>query len=129
MPAHRHSVQVVSPLLDSYRARLVLSGVTTATLVAKMICLTAFARTIAPRDLAEATRSDCETFLTSRPLKPESRRAYRSHLRGFFAWAWEEGMVAEDVTARIPAVRVPRRTPRPMSQPDLDRALAGGGGA
>jgi integrase/recombinase XerC len=128
MPAHRHPVEVVSPLLDSYRARLVLSGVTPATLNTKMTTLHAFARTMAPRGLEDATRADCETFLTSRPLAPESRRAYRSTLRGLYTWAWEEGLVAEDVTARIPAVRVPRRAPRPMSQTDLDRALAGAGG-
>jgi len=129
MPAHRHhALDVVSPLLVAYRARLVLSGVTPATLVTKMTALAAFARTIAPRRIEDATRADCEAFLTSRPLAAETRRAYRSHLRGLYTWAWEEGLVSEDVTARIPAVRVPRRAPRPIPQADLERALSLAGG-
>jgi integrase len=128
MPAHKHPVEVVSPLLDSYRARLVLAGVQPSTLVAKMTTLHAFARTIAPRRVEDATRADCEHFLTSRPLAAETRRAYRSTLRGLYVWGWEEGMVAEDITARIPAIRVPRKAPRPIPQADLERALALAGG-
>ena len=124
MPAYKHPVQISSPLLDSYLARLVLAGVTPATLRAKKVALDMFGRFIAPRDLIEATRADCERWLTDRPLMPESRRTYRSHLRGLYTWAWEEGLVPEDVTVRIPKVRVARRTPRPMPQADLDRALA-----
>jgi integrase len=124
MTATKPFKQILSPLLESYRARLVLSGVRPSTLKVKMYSLTAFAQSIAPRDLANATRADAETFLTSRPLKPETRRAYRSHLRGFYRWAFEEGLIGEDPTARIPAIRVPKGVPRPISQVDLDRALA-----
>jgi site-specific recombinase XerD len=102
----------------------VLTGVRPSTLRAKLYVLTAFARQLAPRDLADATRADAETFLTSRPLKPESRRAYRSALRGLYAWAADEGLIPADPTARIPAIRVPKAVPRPIIQVDLDRALS-----
>lgn len=114
----------MSALLESYRGRLVLAGVRPTTLRAKMYVLTAFAASIAPRELVDATRADCETFLTNRPLKPESRRAYRSALRGLYMWAADEELIPVDPTARIPTVRVPRGTPRPISAADLDRALS-----
>jgi integrase/recombinase XerC len=124
MPAHRHAVQITSPLIESHLASLVLAGYSPRTLEARQHCLKAFARTIAPRDLAEATRADCETFLTSRPLKPESRRAYRSHLRGLYGWAYEEELIPANPMLRVPPVRVPKAGPRPISSADLVHALS-----
>jgi integrase len=125
MPAHRHPVEVVSPMLDSYLARLTLAAYRPRTITARRCCLAAFARSIQPRDLLEATRTDLEAYL-SRPLRPETRRCYRAHLRAFYGWLADEELIAKDPTLRIPAIRVPRTTPRPISSEDLDRALAAG---
>lgn len=110
------------PLLTAYLNRLRLANYRPATVDARSLCLTAFAAGLAPHHLATATRTDVEAYL-SRPLAPESRRTYRSHLRAFYSWCVEEGHVAEDPTARIPAVRVKRGTPRPVPDADLLRAL------
>lgn len=110
-------------IIDSYSARMVLAGYRPATLRARRYTVEAFARHLAPHQLDEASRHHVETFL-ARPLAPESRRAYRSHLRAFYRWALDEGLVSEDPTARLPPIRVPRSSPRPIAGGDLASALA-----
>jgi integrase len=110
-------------LIDAYRARLVLSGARPSTVTAKLTCLRAFSTHAAPRGLEGANRFDVESYL-ARPLAPESRRAYRSTLRGFYSWAFEEGLIPVDPTDRLPAIRVPKGAPRPISDGDLASALA-----
>ena len=109
-------------ILTSYLNRLRLANYRPATVKARAICLTAFQAGLAPRQLTAATREDIESYL-SRPLAPESRRTYRSHLRAFYGWCVEEGHIREDPTARIPAVRVKRGAPRPVPDEHLLRAL------
>lgn len=109
-------------LLSSYLAHLTLSGFRPATIKARRLCLEAFERSLAPRQLRDVTRLDVEQYL-SRPLALGSRRAYRSHLRAFYSWAVEEGLLHTDPTAKIPNIRVRRGIPRPLSDSDLDRAL------
>lgn len=113
----------VHSMLQSYGARLALAGLRPSTVSARLTCLRAFERTLVPRTVCEATRWDVEAYL-ARSLSPESRRAYRSHLRMFYAWALDEGLVEADPTAKLPPIRVPRGTPRPISEPDLTHALA-----
>lgn len=109
-------------MLTAYAAHLILAGVRPSTSTARLSCLLLFARTIAPRELTDATRWDCESFL-ARPLKPESRRAYRSHLRQLYRWMLDEGFIDTDPTDRLPPVRIPRSTPRPVAHADLLHAL------
>jgi integrase len=113
---------VPSSLLTTYLNQLRLANYRPATIRAREICLVAFAATLEPHQLRDATREDVEAYL-SRPLAPESRRTYRSHLRAFYGWCVEEGYLQHDPTARIPAVRVKRGTPRPVPDADLLRAL------
>lgn len=108
--------------LVSYRNRLTLAGYRPSTITSRMVVLTAFAREVEPRQLEHATRRDVEAYL-ARPLAAQSRRAYRSHLRAFYGWLLEEGDITVDPTAKIPAVRVPAGTPRPLSDDDLHLAL------
>jgi integrase len=108
--------------VDAYLAHLSRSGYRPRTVAARRQCLRAFAETVAGGALA-AARSDVEAFL-GRPLAPESRRAYRAHLRAFYGWCAAEGLVEEDPTARVAPVRVPRAVPRPVSDDDLNLALA-----
>lgn len=109
-------------LIDSYCARLTLAGYRPRTITARRDCLTAFQRH-AQVPIEAATRQHVETYL-ARPLAPESRRAYRSHLRSFFAWCLEEGLTTTDPTDRVPPIRVPRAVPRPVGDDDLSMALA-----
>lgn len=110
-------------MIRAYAARLALAGLRPSTISARTTCLRAFDQSLRPRTVADATRWDVEAYL-ARPLSPESRRAYRSHLRMFYAWALDEGLVDTDPTAKLPPIRVPHGTPRPISEPDLLHALS-----
>lgn len=110
------------PLITSHLNHITLAGFRPKTIKARGQVLDAFARTLAPHGLTEATRLHVETYL-SRPLAAESRRTYRSHLRAFYGWCVEESFLHEDPTARVPAVRVKRGLPRPVPDADLSVAL------
>jgi site-specific recombinase XerD len=109
-------------LIDQHLAYLTFRNRTQATIRERRTVLVAFHRALSGRPLTEATKPDIMGWL-SRPLAPESRRAYLSHLRGFYAWALDEELVAADPTMKVPSVRVPRSTPRPMDPGDLALAL------
>ena len=53
-----------------------------------------------------------------------SRRTEMCHLRGFFRWAHEEGLISADPTARLARIRPRKYLPRPIPHDDLRRALA-----
>jgi integrase/recombinase XerC len=109
-------------LITAYCNWLTLSGYRPATITARRSCLESFERSVAPHQLADATRLHVEAFL-SRPLAPESRRAYRAHLRGLYGWAAEQGYVTSDPTEKVPSIRVPKALPRPLARGDLSTAL------
>lgn len=108
--------------ITAYLNRLALAGYRPKTISARSRCLLAFELTVAPQQAHRANRRQIEAYL-ARPLAPESRRAYRAHLRGFFLWCLDEGMIVEDPTVKIPPVRVPRAVPRPISGENLALAL------
>lgn len=109
-------------LTESHMARLTLAGYRPSTLKARRACLAQFERHIAPTPLADATRHHVESFLARR-LAPESRRSYRSHLRSFYRWCLDEGLITVDPMVRVPAIRVPRAVPRPVTDEELTAAL------
>lgn len=109
-------------MLDRYANQLTLSGYRPRTVSERLVVLRAFASSLEPRQLAQAERQDVEAFL-ARPLAAESRRAYRSHLRAFYSWGVDEGLLADDPTLKVAPIRVPRGQPRPISSDDLALAL------
>lgn len=110
-------------LVEAHLSRLTLAGYRPSTLRARGVVLRGFGQALAPRALTDATRLDVEAFL-GRGLAPASRRCYQDHLKGFYAWAAEEGYVPVSPVARIPPVRVPNNVPRPISEEQLLTALA-----
>lgn len=110
------------PAITAHTNRLALAGYRPETIRSRAKCLTTFAAFIHPHPLAEATREQIEAYL-ARPLAPESRRTYRAHLRGYFGYLLDEGLITADPTAKVPAIRVPRALPRPISGADLTLAL------
>lgn len=109
-------------LIDSHLSVLAMAGRSPATIRDRRICLTAFHRTLDGRPMTHGRREDVMAFL-GRNLAPESRRAYRSHLKGFYAWMVDEGFIPADPTEKVPSIRVPRATPRPMDPTLLALAL------
>lgn len=75
------------------------------------------------RDLREADLLRWEqTFLIGKA--PETRRAYLSHLRSWFAWALKAKIVDHDPTGVLTQPRLTRGLPRPMPEDDLRRAVS-----
>jgi site-specific recombinase XerD len=112
-------------LIEAYLVHLTLANYRPTTLLARGTCLRAFHRTLDGRDLTQATRIDAEAYM-SRTLRPESRRAYKGHLRAFYRWALDEEYVTADPTAKLAPVRVPKAVPRPISEEQLVVAVAAG---
>lgn len=54
----------------------------------------------------------------------ETRRAYVCHLRAFFRWAKQTGLISEDPSEVLTVPVVPRHLPRPIAEDDLAAALA-----
>lgn len=111
-------------LITAHTAHLRLASYRPSTVKARTAVLRSFGKTLEARQqtLTTAGRLDVEAFL-GRDLAPESRRAYRGHLRGFYTWAVTEEFVHADPTAKLPAVRVPRGLPRPVPDEDLAKAV------
>ena len=109
-------------MLKHHLSWMTLAGYRPRTIQSRREVVTMFISYLSPRDWREAHHLDVIDFL-ARPLAPQSRRAYRAHLRGFYAWAIEEGLVHTDPTAKVPPVRTPRGTPRPIGPDALALAL------
>lgn len=112
-------------LVQAYGNRLRLAGYRPSSVEARLSCLRSFERFLDPHQvsLRAATRLEVEAYL-ARDLAPESRRAYRGHLRGFYAWAYEEGLVSADPTEKLPTIHIPRAVPRPITDHDLRKAVS-----
>ena len=55
----------------------------------------------------------------------ETRRAYSCHLRAFYRWAKQTGIVSEDPSTLLTLPHIPKHLPRPIEEDDLDLALQG----
>ena len=109
-------------MISEHVDHMTLAGLRPRSIKSRREVLQAFRHALAPRDLLDATKADVERFL-ARSLKPASRRCYLGHLRSFYTWAVEDGRTTNDPTARIPAIRVPAGTPRPIASDHLALAL------
>jgi site-specific recombinase XerD len=57
-------------------------------------------------------------------LAAQSRRAYCGHTRAFYKWMVATGRINSDPTLMLTRPKVSKPLPRPISEPDLSRALA-----
>jgi site-specific recombinase XerD len=55
---------------------------------------------------------------------PETRRAYCCHIRAFYRWAVQTGIVTDDPSVMLTLPKVPKHLPRPIAEDDLTVALA-----
>jgi integrase/recombinase XerC len=76
-------------------------------------------------DLLAATPADVVAFLEQyEHHSPSTRRAYRACLGSFYTWAIEQAdLLDRSPMVKIPSVKVPPGTPRPVTEPQLARAL------
>jgi integrase len=84
--------------------------------------LTRLRRTI-DKPLLEAEYRDLARFLARR-IQPESRAVETSHVRQFYEWAIDFELIEISPARKLRRPKVPKRTPLPIDEDDLDMAIA-----
>ena len=67
-----------------------------------------------------------DAYLAREGVSAGTKRTERQALRAFFAWLVDEGLRDDDPSARLGVVKVPRGTPRPFTDAQIDAMLTGG---
>lgn len=96
------------------------AGHTERTLTARAATIRRLAVSV---DVRTATGEELIEWLAGLPLARSSRATYRAHLRAFFTWLHESGRREDNPALKVPAARVPRNLPRPVSPTDVQAIL------
>lgn len=97
-------------------------GLLQTTIDKRRLLLIAFEKAV---PFETATAADIESFLDARePIAPRTRYDWLSTLHAFYEWAVRAGIVDSDPTVDIPRPRLRPGLPRPISDEDLEMALA-----
>ena len=76
-------------------------------------------------ELLAATADDLDRWQRSvMHLSPRYRSTYATHVRQFYRWAVARGLVRDDPSVVLVAVRIPRGLPHPIGEDDLRMALS-----
>lgn len=75
------------------------------------------------KPLLQAEYRDLAMFLARR-IQPESRAVETSHVRQFYEWAIDFELIEISPARKLRRPKVPRRTPQPIDEDDLDMAIA-----
>lgn len=62
-------------------------------------------------------------YLHQMGLRPRSRRVSIAALRGFFGWAFQKGLIAENPARGLPSPRIGQALPRPMAMNQAEKLL------
>lgn len=95
-----------------------------STLSTKRAQLERFARDHSRREPYALTLDDLLEWLAGKRWAGETRRAHRSTLVGFYAWAEATGRVEASPAAALPRVRPSQPRPRPALEHEVGEALA-----
>jgi site-specific recombinase XerD len=110
--------------LQEFRAYLRSIGRPPTTVRTRMAQLRRFARDNARLRPYEATFEDLVEWLAEKRWSPETRRAARSALRTFYAWAKDTGRMRKNPARKLPVIRRGTHAPRPTLDHELHAALA-----
>lgn len=109
-----------SPLAE-WRAWLVCAGRPASTIKLRMYQVQRFGLDN-PGPWAQ-TQQSMVVWLAAQSWSPESRRSYRSALRGFYGWAYASGYIGHDPAALLPPIRPTQHSARPTPEQVLEDAL------
>lgn len=70
------------------------------------------------------TQDTIVEWLAAQQWAVETRRSYRSALRGFYGWAHAAGLIDQDPARLLPPIRPPQRRARPTPEQVLRDALS-----
>ncbi|NBW13048.1 MAG: hypothetical protein EBR82_34015 [Caulobacteraceae bacterium] len=93
------------------------------TIAQRRYCLRRLQRFIG-KPLLEMNSADLRQFCEQPHLGPEARAQAVSHVRGFYRWACEEGLLDIDLALKLRRPKRERRLPRPMSDDRAGLALS-----
>ena len=112
-----------NPLIEAWVAWMTAIGrpVTTRDLRRHQIGYLAKSLNLTPGRITEADLID---WMARHDWKPETRKSYRAAIRGFFAWAVSQQLIAANPAANIPTITVPKAQPRPAPEIVYYQALA-----
>lgn len=113
-------------MVQGFLANQSMRGLADATIQRRTWTLTAFATTITPRPVNDATTVDVEMFIAARTA-PATRRALLGDLRAFYRWAISRELLDRDPTGPIEAPKVPKRLATPLSRDELALAWSTAG--
>jgi site-specific recombinase XerD len=125
-------VTAAEPLLAEHASVMALQELSPGTVQLRMSVLRSLARFVSPTPLLEVTERDLNGYQRAllggvnggAALRAESRRSYVCQLRVFYGWALDEGLIDKDPSRVLIIPKVPRGKPHPISEADLQRALA-----
>lgn len=118
--------------LDDWRVWQTAQGLSARTIDARCWRITELAQYLTA-DPVGASSSDLARFMAQlaerkglggRPLSRSSLATYHSHLKAWFAWLVRTGLREDDPCLRVPAPRVPKRYPRPVTDRELEAIFA-----
>lgn len=108
-------------LLEAWAGWMALGGSSTATVRCRVGALRRLERD-SGTPLLEADRMTIATWLAAFD-HASTRSTNLSYVRCFYAWAVSEGLLDVDPTRRLPKIKVPRATPRPVPTAQLEAIL------
>lgn len=111
-----------APHIDAHLAHLRAGGRPTTTLGLRRYQLVRAARALGPNPWS-VTTADIEAWAATQDWSNETRRSFRSALRGFYRWAVAAGLADHDPAAALPSVRPSEPAPHPASQSAWTSAL------
>jgi len=99
-------------MIERYRNFLLASNASIGT--ANTYCNHMFALQRVTSDLLTVDVQTLEEFLATRRQThmPETRKSFRSAFRSFYSWAHQRGLIQQNPTAKLQAVRVPKTVAR-----------------
>lgn len=126
---HMNRLQrIADKAVRDHLRHLKLEGCSEHTIYHRERVLARLARTL-PVSLAEATADmlyewrETLTAVSGRPLADSTVICYVSHVKEFYKFLADRGVIAADPATRIPVPRMPRRQPHPIGEEDLMQAL------
>ena len=77
-------------------------------------------------DARTVTRRQLIEWMAGQHWAPKTRAHYRSTLHTFFTWLQDEELRPDNPAARLPSIRVPKRTPTPFTVAEINALLNSG---
>jgi integrase len=114
---------LIALIITAHLEHLRLSGYTSTTIYGRRRALARLEAAL-PVPLLAADVAILTAWRQNLRVTDQAIVAYVSHLRAFYGWCVKAGHLKTNPAIGIPVPKLGRRVPRPISEPDLMRALA-----